>query len=104
MYDNKERIRRTEILARQMRRRRKNQLLASLSALSIILFLSLVGLISSLTGSIQLQKVEMYGSILLRENVDSYILVAVLAFIVATLLTLLGIRREIIKDYFKRKE
>ncbi len=105
MNDNGERIRRVKALAGEIGRKRKDRLLASLSTLSLVLFSSLLGLIQFLEGRTSLQAKGMYASILLYENAGSYVLVAVLAFISATLLTLLGINlREKNKEDTLEKE
>ena len=92
MYDAATRVRLVKSSLRQRRRRREKRTLCVLSALCLLLCVSLVGTIGALTGFGQPVALGMYGSILLHEGVGGYVLVGLLAFTAAVLLTVLCIR------------
>ncbi len=64
----------------------------SLSALCTFLLISLVGIIGLMTGRTSGIVQGLYGSMMLFEGVGSYILVGLIAFIVAVIITLICIR------------
>ena len=63
-----------------------------LSALCLLLSVSLVEAIGAFTGSEHSAALSMYGSILLHEDVGGYVLVGVISFIAAVVITVLCIR------------
>lgn len=99
MHDTAERVRRVRLRAGEMRRKRENRLLGGLSSLCAVLAFSLIGTIGVLTGSGQGGTVPgFYGAMLLYEDAGGYVLVGVLSFAAAVVITVLCIRsRERIK-------
>ena len=57
-----------------------------------LLFASLVEAITAFTGSGHSAAISMYGSILLHEDAGGYVLVGVISFITAVVITVLCIR------------
>ena len=91
MYNTSERIRRVKLLARELQNKRETRLFGGLSALCLVLSFSLVGVIRSMTGGVQGKAKGTYGTMLLYENAGGYVLVAVITFALASLITLVCI-------------
>lgn len=91
MYDTATRVGLVKQRVRQKRHKQQKRILCSLSALCLLLFVSLVGTIGALTGSGHAAALSMYGSILLHEDAGGYVLVGVASFAAAVLITLLCI-------------
>ena len=72
-------------------RQQTKRSICGLSTLCILLFISVVGVTGRLAGFGQAAIEGMYGSILLHEGAGGYILVAVLAFMLAVVITVLCI-------------
>ena len=92
MYNTTERIRRVKLLTRELQHKRETILLGGLSALCLVLSFSLVGVIRSMTGGVQGKAKGTYGAMLLHEDAGGYVLVGVIAFAVATVITVVCIR------------
>lgn len=92
MYDTAKCVELVKLRAQELHRREKKRRISALSALCVILFASFVGTISAVTGPGQLVMWGMYGAMLLREDAGGYVLVGVIAFAAAVVVTLLCIR------------
>ena len=91
MYDTKTRIELVKKRMHEYHRRQERRTVCRLSVLWTLLFLSLVGA----TGIMQSQPINvtgMYGTILLHEDAGGYVLVAVISFNVAVVITALCIK------------
>ena len=91
MYDTKTRIALVKKRMHEYHRRQERRTVCRLSVLCTLLFLSLVGA----TGIMQSQPINvtgMYGTILLHEDAGGYVLVAVISFTVAVVITALCIK------------
>ena len=88
MYDTKKRVALVKQRMAVHRRRQALQCVHRLSTLCVLLFLSLVGMM------VQGQPMDaagMYGAILLHEGVGGYVLVAVISFTAAVVITVVCI-------------
>ena len=93
MYDTAEQIRRVQLRAGQIHRQRENRLLGGLGSLCMVLTFSLIGAIGALTGGGRGGMVPgLYGAMLLYEGAGGYVVVAVLSFAAAVVITVLCIR------------
>lgn len=92
MYDTAKCVELVKMRARKLQRRRERRRVSALSALCVILFTSLAGTIALAVSPVDLIARGMYGTMLLRENVGGYVLVGVIAFVAAVVITLLCIR------------
>ena len=91
MYDTEKRIELVKKRMHEYHRRQERRAVCRLSVLCTLLFLSLVGAM----GIMQSQPINatgMYGTILLHEGVGGYVLVAVISFTVAVVITALCIK------------
>ena len=91
MYDTKTRIALVKKRMHEYHRRQERRTVCRLFVLCTLLFLSLVGA----TGIMQSQPINvtgMYGTILLHEDAGGYVLVAVISFTVAVVITALCIK------------
>ena len=88
MYDTEKRVR----LVKQRVRRRLRRGVYRMSALCTVLCAALVGIAGGLDGGVASAQMGMYGTVLLRENAGGYVLVGVISFAAAVLITLLCIR------------
>ncbi len=105
MYNTTERIRRVKLLIRELQHKRETILIGGLSALCLVLSFSLVGVIRSMRGSVQGKAKGAYGALLLHEDSVGYVLVGVIAFAVATVITVVCIRyREKSKKKYLKQE
>ena len=96
MYDTKTRIELVKKRMHEYHRRQERRTVCRLSVLCTLLFLSLVGAM----GIMQSQPINvtgMYGTILLHEDAGGYVLVAVISFTAAVVITALCIK-------FKKKD
>ena len=78
----------------------KRRAFFGLSALCLLLFASLVEALTAFTGFDHSAALSMYGSILLYEDAGGYVLVGVISFIAAVVITVLCIKY---RDWKKRK-
>ena len=86
MYDTQKRVALAKERIAEYRRRQARRSIRSLSVLCALLFLSLLGTV----GTVQSQPMDaagMYGAILLHEGVGGYVLVAVISFTAAVVIT-----------------
>ena len=98
MYDTAERVRRVKLRIKEQHRKRENCLLCSLFALSTVLSISLMSIVIAIRGSGIGGVPGPYGTMLMYEDAGGYVLVAVIAFAAAVVITALCIRyRERIK-------
>ncbi len=99
MHDTAERIRRVRLRAEELHRKRESRFLGGLGSLCMVLTFSLIGAIGALTGGGRGGMVPgLYGAMLLYEGAGGYVVVAVLSFAAAVVITVLCIRsREKIK-------
>lgn len=94
MYDTKMRVDMVEQCVNVLHRKRQNRLTAMLCALCLILTGSLVEVIGALGGRGQGRVTGLYGTTMLFEDAGSYVLVGVIAFIAAVVITVLCIRYQ----------
>ncbi len=93
MLETAERIRRVQLRAKELHRKRENRFLGGLSIICAVLAFSLIGGICVMTGSGQVCTVtDFYGAMLLYEDAGGYVLAGVLSFAAAVLITVLCIR------------
>lgn len=93
MYDTEKRVELVKLRACELHRKQEKKIICRLSVLCIVLFASFVGMIGAVTGQLsQFRIKEMYGSMLLHEDAGGYVLVGVITFVVAVVITLLCIR------------
>ena len=92
MYDTKQRVALVKQRMAEHRRRQARQGVQRLSALCILLFLSLVGTMGMMVQGQPMDAAGMYGAILLHEGAGGYVLVAVISFTVAVVITALCIK------------
>ena len=91
MYDTEKRVEMVKKRMYEYRRRKERHRVYHLSALCALLFLSLAGAL----GTVQIQPMDaagMYGAILLHEGVGGYVLVAMTAFVLAVVITVICMR------------
>lgn len=91
MYDTEKRVELVKKRIYEYRRQKERHRVYHLSALCSLLFLSLVGAL----GTMQIQPMDaagMYGAILLHEGVGGYVLVAMTAFMLAVVITVVCMR------------
>jgi hypothetical protein len=106
MHDTTERVKRVKLRVGKLQRASGSRLINALSALCIILSLFLVGAIGAMTGGSPGTVSGLYGTILKLkyEDAGGYVLVGVIAFAVAVIITTLCLRyRENIKKSKKHK-
>ena len=105
MYDTEIRVVMVEHRVVKLHRKQENRLTAMLSALCLALSGSLAGAVSVFVGRGQGRVPELYGTTMLLEDVGGYVLVGVIAFIAAVVITVLCIRyREKEKKSCDKKE
>ncbi len=98
MRDTTERIKRIKLRVKKLQRTSETRLINALSALCIILSLSLVGVIGAMTGGSWAAVSGLYGTMLLYEDAGGYVLVGIITFAVAVIITTLCLRyRENLK-------
>lgn len=90
MYDTKTRIALVKKRMHEYHRRQERRTVCRLSVLCTLLFLSLVGAMGIINQPINVT--GMYGTILLHEDAGGYVLVAVISFTVAVVITALCIK------------
>lgn len=98
MHDTGERIKRVKWRIRKLQSRSENRMIKALTFICITLSFSLVGLIADLTGGGWASVSGLYATVLLYEDAGGYVLVALISFTLAVIITILGLRyREDIK-------
>ena len=91
MYDTKKRIELVKKRMHEYHRRQERRTVCRLSVLCTLLFLSLVGAMGIMQNK-PINVTGMYGTILLHEDAGGYVLVAVISFTVAVVITALCIK------------
>ena len=91
MYDAAVRVRLVKSRVRRRRRERERRALRGLAALCLLLAVSLCGTAGA-AGFGSLGAMGLYGSILLHEGASGYVVVGVLSFTAAVVITVLCIR------------
>lgn len=91
MYDTETRVALVKKRIAEHRRRQARRSIRSLSALCVLLLLSLVGTVGTVQGR-PMDAAGMYGAILLHEGAGGYVLVAVISFTAAVVITALCIK------------
>ena len=92
MYDTSMRVRLVKARMKEIQRQYEKKCLYRLSALCIMLFASLVSVLYLAAGLGKPMLLGMYGTILLHKDMGGYILVGVLSFTAAVIMTLLCIQ------------
>lgn len=104
MYDTVTRVRLVKNRVRQRQHKQQKCVLGGLSAMCLLLFASLVGAIGT-AGFGSPAAPGMYGSMLLYGSAGGYVLVGILSFTAAVVITVLCIRsRENSKKKDHKKE
>ncbi len=91
MYDAEKRVALVKKRMAKHHRRQVQKSIRSLSALCVLLVLFLVGMAGMVQGT-PVDAAGMYGAILLHEGAGGYVLVAVISFTVAVVITVLCIK------------
>ena len=92
MYDTAERLRRVKLRARELRCNKENRLLGGLSAVCVVLLVSITGVIGIMTGGAPGMVSGFYGATLLYDDAGAYVLVGMLAFVAGVIVTMLCLR------------
>ena len=92
MYDTEKRVELVKKRVHEKYRRKKRRGICRLSALCTALSAFLVGTVHTAAGQTQITARGMYGSILLHEDAGGYVLVGVISFSTAVMITVLCIR------------
>lgn len=92
MYDTAERVRRVKSQIQEIKCKRKKQMINSLFAFCTFLLFSLVGIIGLMTGRTSGVVQGSYGAMMLFEAAGSYVLVGLISFTLAVIITLICIR------------
>lgn len=91
MYDTEKRVALVKKRMAEHHRRQVQRSIRRLSALCLLLFLALVGAAGMVQGQ-PMDVAGMYGAILLHEGAGGYVLVAVISFTAAVVITVLCIK------------
>lgn len=94
MYDTATHVEMVKKRIRQRQRNLERYKICSLFSICVLLSVVLVGVMGTLTEFAQATLPGMYGSMLLREGVGGYVLVGVLAFTAAVVITVLCIKYQ----------
>lgn len=95
MYDTAKRVALVKQRMRENTRRRQRRGIYGLSAACMLLFAVLMQAAGTVVGSGQLEAWGVFGAMLLREDAGCYVLVAVVSFAAAAVITALCIRLRI---------
>ena len=101
MYDTARRVVLVKKRAREIRRRRQRREVGSLSALCVLLLAALMRTADTVVGPGMAAAQGSFGAMLLRQDAGGYVLVGVVAFAAAVLLTVVCMR---LHERDKRKE
>ena len=107
MYDTARRVVLVKKRAREIRRRRQRREVGSLSALCMLLLAALMRTADTVVGPGMAAAQGSFGAMLLREDAGGYVLVGVVAFAAAVLLTAVCMRlreRDIRKENITEKK
>lgn len=94
MYDAGERVRRIKLRGRKLGLKGENRLIGGLLSLCVTLSAFLVGIIGNMAGKGYCYVEGFYGSTLMYENAGSHVLVGVISFAAAVVITVLCIRNR----------
>lgn len=92
MYDTEKRVELVKKRVLEKCRWKERRGIYRLSALCMALFTFLVGTVSAAVGQAQVTAQGMYGSILLHEDAGGYVLVGVVSFATAVVITVLCVK------------
>lgn len=92
MHDTAAHVQMVKKRIHQRQRTHEKHSIYSLSTLCVLLSALLVGMTSWFSGGEQMIHIGMYGSMLLHENAGGYVLVGVVTFTAAVIITVLCIR------------
>ena len=95
MYDTARRVALVKQRVRENTRRRQRREAISLSAFCLMLFTALAGAAGTVVGPGQTAAWGVFGAMLLREDAGGYVLVAVVSFAAAVVITALCFRLRI---------
>ena len=101
MYDTARRVVLVKKRAREIRRRRQRREVGSLSAVCMLLLAALMRTADTVVGPGMAAAQGSFGAMLLRQDAGGYVLVGVVAFAAAVLLTAVCMR---LRERDKRKE
>ena len=91
-YDTARRVALVKQRVRENTRRRQRREVISLSAFCLMLFMALAGAAGTVVGQRQPEAWGVFGAMLLREDAGGYVLVAVISFAAAAVITALCFR------------
>lgn len=94
MHDTAERVRLVQLRADELHRKRENRLLGGLVSLCAVLSFFLIGTVDTMTGGGRGNVPGLYGTMLLYDEAGGYVLVGVISFMVAVVITLMCVRGE----------
>ena len=92
MYDTARRVALVKQRVRENTRRRQRRGIYGLSAMCMLLFAALMQAVGTLIGQGQTAAQGVFGAMLLREDAGGYVLVAVVSFAAAAVITALCFR------------
>ena len=92
MYDTATRVKMVKKRIRQRQREMEKSRIEGLSAICVLLTAALLGLMKIFSGTEQIALTGLYGSILLHEDVGGYVLVGVISFTAAVVMTVLCVK------------
>ena len=92
MYDTARRVALVKQRVREMGRQRRRREVGGLSAVCLLLFAALMQAVGTLIGQGQTAAWGVFGAMLLREDAGGYVLVAVVSFAAAAVITALCFR------------
>ena len=95
MYDTAKRVALVKQRMRENTRRRQRRGIYGLSAMCMLLFATLMQAAGTVVGQGQPEAWGVFGAMLLREDAGGYVLVAVVSFAAAAVITALCIRLRI---------
>ena len=101
MYDTARRVALVKQRVRENTRRRQRRGIYGLSAMCMLLFAVLMQAVGTVAGPGQPEAWGVFGAMLLRENAGGYVLVAVVSFAAAVVITALCFR---LKNREKQKK
>ena len=87
MYDTARRVALVKQRVREMGRQRRRREVGGLSAVCLLLFAALMQAVGTLIGQGQPEAWGVFGAMLLREDAGGYVLVAVVSFAAAVVVT-----------------
>lgn len=92
MYDTATRVEMVKKRIRQRQREKEKRRISGLSVICVLLSIALVGLMKMFSGVEPIALTGLYGSILLHEDAGSYVLVGLISFAAAVMITVLCIK------------